>query len=50
MDAGRTLEGPAEADGQAIQRAREANAAVQCFRWRYGLGEAAVGAASEGKG
>ncbi len=47
VDAERALEGPAEADGQATQRSREAHAAVQSFRQRYGLGEAAVGAAAE---
>ena len=38
VDAEKALEGPAEADGQAAQRAREAHAAVQSFRERYGLG------------
>ncbi len=42
VDAEKALEGPAEADGQVTQRAREARAAVQSFRWRYGLGSEAV--------
>ncbi len=49
VDAEKALEGPAKADAQAAQRARETHAAVQGFRQRYGLGEAAVGAA-EGRG
>ena len=42
VDAERALEGPAEADGQATQRAREARAAVQSFRSRYELDSEAV--------
>ena len=38
VDAEKALEGPAEADAQAVQRARAAYAAVQGFRERYGLG------------
>jgi len=49
VDAERALEGPAEADGQATQRTREAHAAVQSFRWRYGLAEAAVEPVAEGR-
>jgi hypothetical protein len=45
VDAEKALAGPAEADAQAAQRTREAHAAVQSFRWRYGLGEAAVATA-----
>ena len=40
VDAEKALEGPA--DGEAAAHARQAHAAVQSFRWRYGLGEAAV--------
>jgi len=52
VDAEKALEGPAEADAGAAHQAREAYAAVQGFRERYGLGEAeAVGAErSEGGG
>ncbi len=42
VDAERSLDSPATPDGEATQRTREAHAAVQSFRWRYGLGEAAV--------
>ena len=37
VDAEKALEGPADADAGAAQRAREAHAAVQDFRERYGL-------------
>ncbi len=47
VDAEKALEGPAEADGQATQRASEAHAAVQSFRSQHGLGEAPV--ATEGR-
>ncbi len=47
VDAEKALEGPAEGDAEATQRTREAHAAVQSFRQRYGLGEAAVGVAAE---
>ncbi len=49
VDAEKALDGPAEGDGQAAQRAREARAAVQSFRERYGLAEAAVATATEGR-
>ncbi len=49
VDAERALEGPAEADGQAARQAHEAYAAVQSFRQRYGLGEAALEPVAEGK-
>ena len=53
MDAGRPLEGTEnEVDPEARERVRAAHAAVQSFRERYGLAEAAVGAAqpmAEGK-
>ncbi len=50
VDAEKALEGPAEGDAEASQRpdgrasarAREAHAAVQSFRQRYGLGGEAV--------
>ncbi len=45
VDAERALEG--QADGEAAAHARQTHAAVQSFRQRYGLGEAAVGAAAE---
>jgi hypothetical protein len=50
VDAEKALEGPAEADGQAAQCAREAHAAVQGFRAQHGLGgreEALEGSARE---
>ena len=52
VDAEKALEGPAPAAAEAAHQAREAYAAVQGFRERYGLGEAeAVGAErSEGGG
>jgi len=37
VDAEKALEGPADADARAVQRTREAHAAVQGFRERYGL-------------
>jgi hypothetical protein len=37
VDAERALEGPADADARAAQRAREAHAAVQGFRAQHGL-------------
>jgi hypothetical protein len=37
VDAEKALEGPADADARAAQRAREAHAAVRSFRERYGL-------------
>ena len=40
VDAEKALEGPA--DGEAAAHARQAHAAVQSFRWRYGLGGEAV--------
>jgi len=40
VDAEKALEGPAEADAEAARQAREAYAAVQSFRERYGLGGA----------
>ncbi len=49
VDAEKALEGPAPPDGEAAQRPREAHAAVQSFRSRYGLGEAAVATATEGR-
>ncbi len=42
VDTEKALEGPAEGDAEASQRAREARAAVQSFRQRYGLGGEAV--------
>ncbi len=45
VDAERALEGPA--DGEAAAHARQTHAAVQDFRQRYGLGEAAVATATE---
>ncbi len=42
VDAEKALEGPVGADAQAAQRTREAHAAVQSFRKRYGLGGEAV--------
>ncbi len=38
VDAEKALEGPADADARAGQRAREAHAAVQSFRAQHGLG------------
>jgi hypothetical protein len=38
VDAEKALEGPADADARADQSAREAHAAVEGFRERYGLG------------
>ncbi len=42
VDAEKALEGPAQGDAEASHRAREAQAAVQSFRSRYGLGGEAV--------
>ena len=42
VDAEKALEGPEPAADEAAQRAREAHAAVESFRERYGLGEAGV--------
>ena len=47
VDTERALEGPA--DGEAAAHARQAYAAVQSFRSRYGLGEAAVATATDGR-
>ncbi len=47
VDAEKALEGPAEGNAEASARAREARAAVQSFRSRYGLGEAAVATATD---
>jgi hypothetical protein len=50
VDAEKALEGPADADARAGQRAREAHAAVQSFRAQHGLGgreEALEGSARE---
>ncbi len=50
VDAEKALEGPEDGvDPEAQERAREAHAAVQGFRSRYGLGEAAVATATEGR-
>jgi len=38
VDAEKALEGPADADARAVQRAREAHAAVQSLRAQHGLG------------
>ncbi len=45
VDAEKALEGKAPPDGEATAHARQAYAAVQSFRSRYGLGEAAVAVA-----
>ena len=42
VDAEKALEGPAPAADEVARLAREAHAAVQSFRERYGLGEAGV--------
>ena len=42
VDAEKALEGPADADARAVQRTREAHAAVQSFRAQHGLAEAAT--------
>ena len=47
VDAEKALEGPDGADAEASGRAREAYAAVQSFRERYGLGESAAVTARE---
>ncbi len=47
VDAERPLEGQAPPDGEAAQRAREAYATVQSFRWRYGLGGEELDAEAE---
>ncbi len=47
VDAERPLEGQAPPDGEATQRAREAHAAVQSFRERYGLGGQERGAEAQ---
>ncbi len=49
VDAERALESPVTLDAEAQERARTTRAAVQGFRQRYGLGEAAVATASEGR-
>ncbi len=53
VEAEKALEGPEDGvDPEARERVRAAHAAVQSFRERYGLAEAAVGAAqpmAEGK-
>ncbi len=51
VDAERALDSPATPDAQAQERARNTRAAVQVFRLRYGLGEAAMEPqpAAEGK-
>ncbi len=50
VDAERALEGAEdEVDPEARERVRGAYAAVQGFRQRYGLGEAAVATATEGR-
>jgi len=46
VDAEKALEGPGEAEAEVTQRVREAHAAVQSFRERYGLAGAAVGRAT----
>jgi len=45
VQADKALEGLVTPDAEAQERARTTRAAVQGFRSRYGLGEAAVGAA-----
>ena len=49
VDAERTLDSPVTPDARAQERARTTRAAVQGFRSRYGLGEAAVTTATEGR-
>ena len=53
VDAEMALEGPAEGDAEASHRARAAQAAVQSFRAKHGLGGEAVRepqTIAEGKG
>ncbi len=49
MDAERALDTLVTPDAEAQERARNTRAAVQGFRSRYGLGEAAVEPVAEGK-
>ncbi len=49
VDAERPLEGPPPPDAEAAHRAREAYAAVQSFRSRYGLAEAVREPVAEGR-
>ncbi len=48
VDAERALDSLVTPDAQAQERARTTRAAVQGFRSRYGLGEAAVEPVAEG--
>ncbi len=50
VEAEKGLEGPGEASAEASARVRAAHAAVEGFRARHGLGEAAVVATAADEG
>ena len=49
VQADKALDTPVTPDAEAQERARTTRAAVQSFRQRYGLGEAAVATATDGR-